>query len=384
MYTSKQKSALKELLKHDPHLIRCNPNYLNWTLPENQTKETLDKIKKPIENLSWKKKSTDEEILSHIERGGLIAIKPWSLGCTAFDVDEGDGSGVISELGEPAFVCDSRRENGKHIFYKSTSPVDQVNFQHGSDKGETRCDDGYLILWHPEQLDLEALKNSKAIAYSLKRKTTATAHQTNDNLPSLEKMRDILSKINPDCDYDKWREIGMGLKNEYKCEGFMLWDEWSSQGKKYKGREMSQKWDTFSYDGELGVGTILHHAQVYDLLTLNETFDPAYIKALGIVENEFSKNGLVITKASQIKPEPIDWLVDKWFARGMLHLLAGATGSRKIRYLELLCGSNFKGFTASRWIKNRKRDDFDLLGRGTPPKHDDPPAGALQSGYGYG
>ena len=124
MYSAKQKSAISELLKHDPHLIRCNEKKLNWTLPEHQTKEKLDKIKDPIKGVSWKKKPSNEEILSHIDEGGLIAIKPSSVNALVFDVDKGNGSGVISELGEPAFVCDSRREGGKHLFYKSTSPVE--------------------------------------------------------------------------------------------------------------------------------------------------------------------------------------------------------------------------------------------------------------------
>ena len=330
MYSAKQKSALKELTKSKAHLIRCNPNYLNWTLPENQTKPKLDEIKSPLAGVSWKKnKATDSQIHGHIESGGLLALKPWSLGCAVFDVDEGDGSGVILELGEPAFVCDSRREGGKHLFYKSTAPVRQGKFKHGSDEGETRCNDGYLILWHPEQIDLQALKNSETITYSQKRKTTATAHHKEDDLPSLEKMKEILSKIDPSCGYEQWREVGMALKNTYKGEGFSLWDTWSSQSWKYDAGEMTGKWESFSYEGELTFATILHHARP------TECFDKDYcatlLEASQIVEKKFEEetDKINFVDLYDDPDEETEWVVENWLAKGELQLMCGKTSVGK-------------------------------------------------------
>lgn len=70
----------------------------------------------------------------------------------------------------------------------------------------------------------------------------------------------MLSYIPPDCPYDEWVRVGMGLKKE--GAPFELWDEWSSHGSKYNPREMRSKWDSFRRD-EVSGGTVFHIAQSY-------------------------------------------------------------------------------------------------------------------------
>jgi hypothetical protein len=54
-----------------------------------------------------------------------------------------------------------------------------------------------------------------------------------------DRLRGMLSRIDPDADYHEWAKVGMALNHEAEGDewGLDLWDEWSSTGRKYKSRE---------------------------------------------------------------------------------------------------------------------------------------------------
>ena len=101
----------------------------------------------------------------------------------------------------------------------------------------------------------------------------------------------LLNTIPPDCGYDTWLKVGMALKHEgASCA---VWDDWSSQGSKYKPGECEKKWKTFNRHDVTG-GTLYHialqygyqppekEAEVYDLhnLLLDENIvDPSFVGA---------------------------------------------------------------------------------------------------------
>ena len=62
----------------------------------------------------------------------------------------------------------------------------------------------------------------------------------------IARLRDAVMTINPDCSYDEWIRVGMGLRYELGEGGFELWDLWSSSGQKYKQHEMRSKWESFN------------------------------------------------------------------------------------------------------------------------------------------
>lgn len=63
---------------------------------------------------------------------------------------------------------------------------------------------------------------------------------------NVEEVRDALNFIDPDCEYDDWKSVGMALQAEFGDSGLSLWDEWSSKGAKYPGtRHLSDKYRTF-------------------------------------------------------------------------------------------------------------------------------------------
>ena len=67
------------------------------------------------------------------------------------------------------------------------------------------------------------------------------------------RLRALLEDRDPDAGYDEWLAVGMALHHETggNNTGLMLWNEWSSAGKKYKGLgDLETHWRTFRLDHE--------------------------------------------------------------------------------------------------------------------------------------
>ena len=78
---------------------------------------------------------------------------------------------------------------------------------------------------------------------------------------TIQDAANALNKIDPDCDYETWFQIGMALQSEFSDAGFQVWDDWSRRGSKYCGeREIQNKWKSFKGSG-VGIGTLFHHAK---------------------------------------------------------------------------------------------------------------------------
>jgi len=74
---------------------------------------------------------------------------------------------------------------------------------------------------------------------------------------------EMLSYIDPDCDYDKWVSVGMAIHHETSGEGIALFNEWSAKGKKYCGYEkIEHKWHSFGKSQSVvTMGTLRHLAE---------------------------------------------------------------------------------------------------------------------------
>jgi hypothetical protein len=78
-----------------------------------------------------------------------------------------------------------------------------------------------------------------------------------------ENVRELLSCVSPDCEYNLWLEIGMALHDELGEAGFQIWNSWSSKSiEKYKGIEaLNQKWKSFKSGGGVTIATLFMHAR---------------------------------------------------------------------------------------------------------------------------
>lgn len=69
--------------------------------------------------------------------------------------------------------------------------------------------------------------------------------------PEAPRLRALLADHDPDADYDNWIMIGMALHYETQGSqtGLMLWNEWSSAGRKYAGLgDLESHWRSFRAD----------------------------------------------------------------------------------------------------------------------------------------
>jgi putative DNA primase/helicase len=82
----------------------------------------------------------------------------------------------------------------------------------------------------------------------------------------IEEVKAALRAIDPDLDRADWIAIGCALAKEFGDDGFALWDEWSSNGRKYKPREMAGQWRSIvSRDGyAYNIETVFWHANQAD------------------------------------------------------------------------------------------------------------------------
>jgi len=75
-------------------------------------------------------------------------------------------------------------------------------------------------------------------------------------------LADMLSNVDPDCEYDTWIRIGMALHHATGGTGFGVWDQWSQRGDKYESKGMDSHWHSFGRCANpVTLGTLIHHAE---------------------------------------------------------------------------------------------------------------------------
>ncbi len=76
-------------------------------------------------------------------------------------------------------------------------------------------------------------------------------------------VRELLSFIAPDCGYQDWLSVLMGLHDKFNGSdlGLAIAEEWSAGGTKYVAGEVASKWKSFDVGGGSGFGTIAELAR---------------------------------------------------------------------------------------------------------------------------
>ena len=85
------------------------------------------------------------------------------------------------------------------------------------------------------------------------------------NPRDLERVRQVLTQLDPDLTYLNWLRVLMGIYHESggSEEGFEIANDWSSQGQKYNGeREIRAKWRSFKLQLKrpITIGTLISMA----------------------------------------------------------------------------------------------------------------------------
>jgi len=83
----------------------------------------------------------------------------------------------------------------------------------------------------------------------------------------LTTIKAMLAVIDPDIDRAEWIAIGCVLyKSLGYDEGFAMWDEWSSDGRKYRARKIKGDWRSIAAGNgyDYNMGTLIYHANEAD------------------------------------------------------------------------------------------------------------------------
>lgn len=93
----------------------------------------------------------------------------------------------------------------------------------------------------------------RAIWEGLAARDKLPANKETPHSANLGKVREMLFRHDPDTGYETWVQAGMALHHETGggLDGLELWNEWSAQGQKYKGRaDLEAHWRSFRADAE--------------------------------------------------------------------------------------------------------------------------------------
>jgi len=110
---------------------------------------------------------------------------------------------------------------------------------------------------------------------SWKNKAVSSKGRGNENVDkddlemryTIQQIREILEHIDAtECDYSEWLHVGQAIGTQHPdADGLQLWDDWSqSDSTRYNVGGPSScrsKWPSFSADGPIRIGTLIHYAQ---------------------------------------------------------------------------------------------------------------------------
>lgn len=145
----------------------------------------------------------------------------------------------------------------------------------------------------------------------------------------------MLSSIDPDCDYDTWRNICWAVAASGLSDAETIAHDWSATGASWDEAAFEAVWHSYDPDRDkpVGFGTLVHHARqagyTGDIPHASEQFDKLEFKNAGAAKATISAKGLMTQRASEIEPEPVEWLIEGAIPMGMLVVIGGQPGMGK-------------------------------------------------------
>jgi len=332
----------------------CTCGHMNCTSPgkhpasTDEYKDGLKSATKDIDALGklWAGRKQLNVGVATGEKSGIFVV----------DIDSAEGEAALAELGQLPTTLTVKTGKGRHLYFKW--PGEAVITKRGVLPGvDIRGDGGYVcgvgtnhysgavyqwvnpleVIEEAPQFILDiALKRLQPqhIPVPLVVKKNPFSLYENEGW-TVEKAYDLLSHIDPDCGYDDWIHIGMGIHSEGMP--FEVWDNWSRSGTKYVSHGMMAHWKSFKQGAGRTFGTVVKKAQEggwkpasksdfkpdYDFSSpqKEESFDPetGEIKESSdwddvVPKKEDKKKGLYYVKAKDIKRN----LVAADFVQGLL------------------------------------------------------------------
>jgi len=181
-------------------------------------------------------------------------------------VPEIAGAGLVVETGSG--------KGSKHLYFSLPAPIALMS-HHADYKGIDFKGSGFVV--GPGSLHASGARYQAVVGtpYDIAEAPAALIallkkpelHRAEYNGESIDvsdgDLAEMLSLIEPDCDYEAWYRIGMALHHATGGSGFALWDDWSNGGAKYPGRSaLEKRWHSFGKSANpVTLGTLTHYAE---------------------------------------------------------------------------------------------------------------------------
>ncbi len=257
--------------------------------------------------------------VERVVAGTYAELSPSGTGVRAFFCDDGSGDGLGNRKahGEP-FGFEVFSTTGFCTFTGCALPI-----------AETTDSLNTVAPVTPELLALCEARFGRAEAAAAGDSATSPVGLTVDEL------RAALAVLDPSMGHDPWLRVGMALHHETSGEGFDLWDEWSSHGVQYPGRDaLLSRWDSFGRGtqrpttahylaqlaGEQGHVVDLLAGVADDFQVIETTPAPAADKSLKFAP---------VQMAEFMEGKPAGWIVKGVVPRAELMVVFGEPGSGK-------------------------------------------------------
>ena len=171
---------------------------------------------------------------------------------------------------------------------------------------------------------------------------------------SHQDIADMLSPIDPDCDYDTWIRIGMAVHHATGGTGMGVWDAWSALGDSYDAKTMDGHWHSFGRCANpVTLGTLVHHAEAAGW-QMPVTFTPEQSE-MGIFDEDappdglpFDISGIDLTSPPGFAGDLASWIEDqsrrprkRLAVAGSLTALGNVVGLRYVDDLSGVTGNIF-------------------------------------------
>lgn len=193
--------------------------------------------------------------------------------------------------------------------------------------------------------DLQAFHAAIKAAFS---KLPSTATKPTKSLPAgipdtpanVALVKAMLAAIDPDHDYDIWRNICWAVAASGLSDAETIACDWSATASRWDNKPFDQEgfdavWHSYDPDRDkpVGFGTLVHHAReagyTGPIPHAPEQFEKLEFKNAASAKETITAKGLMTQRASDIEPEPVEWLIEGAIPMGMLVVIGGQPGMGK-------------------------------------------------------
>lgn len=156
-----------------------------------------------------------------------------------------------------------------------------------------------------------------------------------DTPENIALVKAMLAVIDPDCEYNEWRNICWAISASGLSVAEELAADWSAGGASWDEDAFYRVWDSYDPEREkaVGFGTLVFKAReagyTGEIPREEEVFAKLEFKNEAAASVTITSKGLVTQRASDIEPEPVEWLIEGAIPMGMLVVIGGQPGMGK-------------------------------------------------------